>query len=335
MKVLHRLLLLSLALTAVLATACAGRTFKVEPAQVQKIQSIAIIGFDTYVSTDIGSKLAKLIGPDLLMQTLASGWSAGNLSPVDSKMPYDALARRLQSELGVRVLTHEALTQNQAYADLYRTLSNEHSVGNLRIDGVLSGDAARNLSEVQRAALRAALGVDAIMAVEMSYWLDDTDTISDIGGEKLWARIDAALFADGEAPIWRDQADGERSKKGIPPLVRQEVVADLRVALGQATDNALALLFAHLNQRCPECRNQQPAVAPATMESAPATEPATAAVPMAVPQVPHSPNGTAAPVPPATTAAMPATSPHSLPATAEVAEEPATAEPASSSSQPQ
>lgn len=292
MNVPHRSLFLTLALAAVLATACAVRSFRVEPAQVQKVQSIAIIGFDTYVSTDIGSKLAKLIGPDLLIQTLASGWSAGDLNPVDSKMPYGALARRLQSELGVRVLTHEALTQNQAYADLYRALAHEHSVGNLRIDGVLSGDAARSLSADQREALRQALGVDALMAVEMSYWLDDTDTISDIGGERLWARIDAALFAEGEAPIWRDQADGERSKKGIPPLVRQEVVADLRVALGQATDNALALLFAHLERRCPECRGARPAPAPqAAIEAVPPA--------IAAPQVTQAAEGTSAqPLPP-------------------------------------
>lgn len=287
MKILRRFLPLSLAITAALAmAACAGRTFKVDPPQVQRVQSIAIVGFDTYVSTDIGSKLAKLIGPDLLIQTLASGWSAGDISPVDSKMPYDALARRLQAELGVRVLTHEELTQNQAYADLHRTLANEHSVGNLRIDGVLSGDAARNLSDAQRAMLRASLGVDALMAVEMSYWLDDTDTVSDIGGEKLWARIDAALFADGEAPIWRDQADGERSKKGVPPLVRQEVVADIRIALGQATDNALELLFTHLKQRCPECRAGRQE--PATGEAAPKVEPAAALTSPAAPVAPPS-----------------------------------------------
>lgn len=259
MKRLHKSLPAVLCLAALFATACAGRTFKVAPTELKKVESIAIVGFDTYVSSDIGGKLAKLIGPDLLIQTLASGWSADRLNPVDSKMPYDALARRLQAELGVRVLTHEEVTQNAAYAEVYRRLANEHAVGNMRIEGVLSGDAARNLPVTERVSLRQALGVDAVMAVEMSYWLDDTDTISDIGGEKLWARIDAALFADGEEPIWRDQADGELSKKGIPPLVRQEAIADMRVALGEATDNALWLFFDHLNRRCPDCQMKAPA----------------------------------------------------------------------------
>lgn len=267
MKRLRPLVPFLFSLAALVATACAGRTFMVAPGELQKVQSIAIVGFDTYVSSDIGGKLAKLIGPDLLIQTLASGWSADKLNPVDSKMPYDALARRLEAELGVRVLTHEELTGNAAYAEAYRRLANEHAVGNMRIEGVLSGDAARNLPVAERVSLRKALGVDAVMAVEMSYWIDDTDTTSDIGGEKLWARIDAALFADTEAPIWRDQADGELSKKGIPPLVRQEAIADMRVALGEATDNALRLFFDHLNRRCPDCRLH------ASATSTPATAP--------------------------------------------------------------
>ncbi|MDR0966747.1 MAG: hypothetical protein LBM75_09680 [Myxococcales bacterium] len=297
MNVSRRLSRFALIAIALLMTvACAGRSLKVEPAAVQRVHSVAIVGFDTYLSTEIGSKLAKLIGPDLLIQTLASGWVQSGLSPIDSKMPYEAFAQRLSQELGVRVLTHEALTQNPAYAELYRTLASEHSVGNLRIDGILSGDAARNLSRDQREALRAALGVDALMAVETSYWIDATDTVSAVGGEKLWARIDFALFSETDEPIWRDQADGDLSKKGLPPLVRQEAIAELKIALAQATDNALSTLFSHLNQRCPECSKPTATQATAAAETPESAQ--NASVSADVPAAPEQTSQTsAAPAP--------------------------------------
>ena len=269
----YRCLILSAALLslALLSAACTPRTFLAKPEALRPIRSVAIIGFDTYVSADIGAKLNKLMGPDLLIQTLSSGWKPNVASPIDAKAAYGVMAERLSQELGVRTLGYEEVAGSEAYAALFKKYLYEHSVGNLRVDGILSGEGARKLTPEEREGLRKALGVDAVMAVEVSYWVDDSGIVSEVGGERLWGRIDAALFADGQEPIWRDEADGERTKKGLPPLVHQEALADIKVAVEEATANALNLLFSRLNDRCPDCR---PAALPAPAEDAAAAVPA-------------------------------------------------------------
>jgi hypothetical protein len=280
MKKYQCLMLSAALLAALLFVACTPRTFLAKPEALNPIRSVAIIGFDTYVSADIGAKLNKLMGPDLLIQTLSSGWKPNVASPIDAKGAYGVMAERLSSELGVRTLGYEEVAGSEAYAALFKKYLYEHSVGNLRVDGILSGEGARKLTVEERESLRKALGVDAVMAVELSYWVDDAGIVSEVGGERLWGRIDAVMFADGPEPIWRDEADGERTKKGLPPLVHQEALADIKIAVEEATSNALSLLFSRLHDRCPACRRTDAAAGKADEASA-ASPAASADVPAA------------------------------------------------------
>ena len=255
MTKIRRFFLPVLALVALFISACAGRTFLAKPEAVRSVQSIAVIGFDAYVSADIASRVNNLMGPELLIQTLSSGWRPNVTAPIDSKDAYAAFSDRISAELGVRTMSCDDVSSNPQYAELAKKYASGHSIGNLRVDGILSGESVRDMTASERESLRKALGVDALMAIEVSYWVDNSDTISEIGGERLWGRIDAVLYGEGEEPIWRDQADGERSKNGLPPLVSQEALGAVRTAVEEATQKSLDLLFQHLNSRCPDCRS--------------------------------------------------------------------------------
>jgi hypothetical protein len=270
--------LLSLALVG-----CASlRPLKVQPEPLGQVRTVAIVGYDAYLSEEVKAQVSPSVWQDLMLRSLAGQGTpaaAAVASTAQSLLggtsaPCDRLAARLESALGWSVLPREKLAADPVYARLLVEHRHAPSLGAMGVPNLMSGSAARSLSSGERAELMRSLGVDALVTAQVSIWSDYGDPALIATGAPLWARLDFAVLTADPQPLWTDSAHGEPSATRLPSPISLDSIHVFAAALDEATERAFDILLAHQREACAgsPCAPAPPA-SPAPVPAPPAPAP--------------------------------------------------------------
>jgi hypothetical protein len=280
---------------ALLASGCA--TVKVQPARLDHVRTVAIVGYDgDYVHHTTNANDNSVVAAINTAKGISQALKGDFVREYDQEagVTYSIVSRRLAQDFGWQVLPSAQVVANPVYASLREKLKHAPA-GLIHPEGFISGTGARKMEPADRAALLKALGVDALVAVEMRYYEARHVKVAVAGAESgktfVWARIDLTLYDTEVEPAWRDvQADGALSATSMPVVMGVQSNKNQTQAVAEATDYALDTLAVRYNnaraeterktgyvraQPAPaapaEAAGQQPAVAaPASTEQAPA-----------------------------------------------------------------
>lgn len=282
---MHRRSLI-LAFLLLAATGCASmRPLKVQPQRLQQVRTVAIVGYDSYLSQEVKGQVEPTVWQELVLRSLAAqGTASATVSSTAQSLlggesrNYDRLGARLEQALGWQVLPREKLTNDPVYARLLTRYRHAPSLGAMGIPNLLGGAAARSMSVEERVELLRSLGVDAVVTAQVSIWSDNGDPALIATGAPLWARLDFSVLTSDPEPVWTDTAHGGPSATPLPGLVTLDTVHVLAAALEEATDNALDTLIAHQREACAQTPCQAPPPEAASTP-APGTEAGPASAP--------------------------------------------------------
>jgi len=253
-------LLAPMALAALtLSTGCA--TFKVQPPQLERVESAAVVGYESYL--DLGGRdqakggvgsVSNTINAVNTMEKLSSGEYTAERIEQGVKV-YDKLLQHLTRGTGWTWTPREVLTSTPAYnrafqahkavgSGLAMTMGNYRQVPNL-----LQSYPVQSMSMAERNALMDALGVDAIAAVRVWFFAGERTgfAISGMGktGVLPQAKVDLTVWdRSSEEPIWRDNdAKGEVASVGVETTMGVVNDAQLLQGMEEAAESALRVLM--------------------------------------------------------------------------------------------
>ncbi|MGI5860633.1 MAG: hypothetical protein ACOX6T_01100 [Myxococcales bacterium] len=343
------------AASAAIAVVSGCATVKVDPGRCDSVSSVAVVGYDVDFlrnAQESPNEIVNIINTAKAITQLASGDYARQ-EEEQSVIAYGVIVEGLAKEFGWKIVPYEQVVANPVYRRLHERYKNRMSNGIPRMTDLLGGGASRSLEPAEQAELAQALGVEGLVALEVSYrrtrCAEFHVNYADVGHDHLQARIQLTVMDGNEKPAWRDtNAVGDPSVTRMPVVMGVETDSNLSQAMREATVSAVGTLFGRFefaradaqrraaaqaaagqpaDAQSPEAATAATAPAPATPatapEAAPVTTPAVEAAPAAAPVAEATQD--AAPAAEATQDAVPAAesqAPEAAPATAPAGEPP-------------
>ncbi|MBI5546742.1 MAG: hypothetical protein HY901_22900 [Deltaproteobacteria bacterium] len=213
----------------------------VAPTRMDAVRSVAIIGYTGTVNLHGEGDISLEKAVNAIRQkkpVLPAQVEARHHE--EAAAAYAALAERLASRFGWRVLSREEVAAN---ADYLRLAASAKPEGSRSVPGILGHDAACKLSEAQRAELSQSLAVEGLVSFSTEHVAGGSSgvIIFSFGTIRLHPRASVALSlfdAESGEPAWRDEAEGEAANLGVEGPADENEPA----ALLEATRSALEKL---------------------------------------------------------------------------------------------
>lgn len=225
---------------------CVGVQIKKE--QVTAAKKVALVAYTGTLNLEDQSasssrnSITGSIGAAKGMADLTSG-RQGARRKEQAVASREALAKRLAATVGWEVIATEALASSPAYQ---QAVSKSHGLARQatqNLDGVLMSYELSRFTPAQLAELATALGVDALVAVQVTYTVGKTGGVS-IGGFGSTTRFPVAtaqftVYDKAGQVIWSDPwARGAVTSQGLRTTMGADLVENESEVLNEAANSA-------------------------------------------------------------------------------------------------
>lgn len=212
-------LLKSILFVGVLGSFSGCATKKINEAELNKVKTVAIVAFTSTLPVSQTLSLDAGSGK-------TSGAAGGSLIPGSSKESEEiltSLVLALQKNKRWQVTELAALKKNPAYIQAYKATmegwQNKMPPGegqtNYQVEGIMDKDGVRLLGPEGKNQLIKALGVDAVVVVNVHTTLEGFKVMG-IGKRKPQSTANIQVYSiNEEGPIWFESFKGEQSDESV------------------------------------------------------------------------------------------------------------------------
>jgi hypothetical protein len=230
-------------------------TVSVQKERLEKVKTVAIIGFTGQVAIQDSNKATGGIGGAINGIKGAVEVSSGEYRQrreQQAREVYGHLVDRLQQTMGWTVVDKDKVANNSSYLTLAQANPSGgvgSGYGEQVVPGLVREESLRTLDNASLTQLAKALGVDAVAVVRVKYVVGDKSGVSigGVGHTTLYPKaiVQFALYdAEGQDPAWKDKwAEGAPTKDGISNTMGVESDANESQVLVAAADSAVGALI--------------------------------------------------------------------------------------------